>query len=383
MEPDLHIRSKLQALEDEEGGELSQDAHRRVARAVGEHGPGAVARGRSERMARRSAGLFLAAGAAVFVMSAITGEETSEQRPLEAMPQTLPAAAAPACATRALPAGAAFAPQPSGAARLDLGARGEVVTTTGTLVHIETLSRCSLVLALEEGSVSVHARDLGGGELAVRTADALIAVRGTRFAVRRAEGGTSVEVAEGVVAVLVGGVERAQVGAGQTARVEEDRLTLGEQETAAAHVPSPSPRPAPLDRPRRPREPREPRLGAEDLSVRGAQRERAGDLEGARQDYATAARLGGVAGEAAMLSLARLELRLGRIARARQALRMHEARFRRGQLGLEAAWIGVQVESRAGDRREARRLARFLVEQHPGTSQAAAAERWLEQEERR
>jgi Tfp pilus assembly protein PilF len=63
-------------------------------------------------------------------------------------------------------------------------------------------------------------------------------------------------------------------------------------------------------------------------------------------------------------------------------LSAYEQRFARGALRADAAWMRVRVAERSGDRAAARSAARQLVAAHPGSPQARAARRLLEDSKR-
>src|SRR5262249_12334412 len=107
-----------------------------------------------------------------------------------------------ACASRpvAPSAGAGFVAS-AGGARLELGPVADAVSSTGTTVRLEEASPCRTIIALESGTVAVHAKDLGGGELRVRTKRGDVVVHGTIFAVTEDDSSLEVEVAEGNVTV--------------------------------------------------------------------------------------------------------------------------------------------------------------------------------------
>ena len=84
--------------------------------------------------------------------------------------------------------------------RLDLGKRALVVADEDTHAHIVKSTPCGIVFALESGRVTIHARNLGGGEFRVQTKAGAVAVRGTVFSVEYRDQ-LLVEVAEGQVDV--------------------------------------------------------------------------------------------------------------------------------------------------------------------------------------
>ena len=383
MEPDPRIRRALRALADEDP-ELGRVSTERIAREVAERGPAEVARGRNAILAKRSAVVLFAAAAAVVLGTLATREEAPRVVSHERLPETSPVA--PACATRAVETTAGFVAAAQGGTVLDLGTRAVVRASAGTTVEVGALEPCELVIALHEGSVSIEARDLGGGTLAVRTPEARVTVRGTRFDVHRRGDATDVTVREGVV-VVAAASSTIELRAGERARASGGTITRSEDTESAdgtaadpgeqAARPSSDVASADTEHAVRPAAHARDALDAEALATRGAARERAGDLAGARADYRAAMTMSGLAAEAACLSLARLELRAGRAAAARSTLRTHRARFAGGSLAVEAAWLAVQVERTAGRSDEARALAEQLVRDHAGTAQARAAQAWL------
>jgi hypothetical protein len=89
----------------------------------------------------------------------------------------------------------------SGRRALELGDRGLAVLEKGAEVQLDATDPCRLALQLVRGRVTVHARDLMGGELRVRAGSTDVVVHGTTFAVARDADEVSVDVAEGAVAV--------------------------------------------------------------------------------------------------------------------------------------------------------------------------------------
>jgi hypothetical protein len=373
MEPDPRVREALGALDDGSQG-LDSAAVERIARTVAERGPAEIARGRNAIVAKRSAAVFLAAAAAVVLGTLTAGDDAAPVASVTPAPATTPRP--PMCATRSVGESARFAPTTGGAAALDLGTRALVTRSPGAVVEIGALSPCELVLALGEGTVTVDARDLGGGTLAVDTPEARVTVRGTRFDVRRSGQVTDVRVEEGIVEVAASG-STIELRAGERVRATADTLERDAPawESATSAVPPPDASEEAL-----PPAERRPALDAESLATRGAAHERTGDLDAARADYRAAMTMRGLAAEAACLSLARLELGAGRHTAARAALRTHRARFARGSLAVEAAWLAVQVERAADQPDAARVIAERLVRDHGGTAQARAARSWLSSE---
>jgi hypothetical protein len=110
--------------------------------------------------------------------------------------------------------------------RRDLGARARFVTAEGSTAKLVEASPCKTTVALASGRVSVHARDLGGGELRVDTPFGSVIVHGTIFSVDLTEDRMVVEVAEGRVEVARHDSESSFLGRG-------DRLTSTRRGTVA------------------------------------------------------------------------------------------------------------------------------------------------------
>ena len=107
---------------------------------------------------------------------------------------------------------------------IDLGDRARFVLFGDAEGRFEELERCRTAFVLERGRVLVHARDLAGGELTVRTPAADVAVRGTVFDVRLEPGSTRlrVAVAEGRVDVTArsGGTQTTGISPGEVVDVD-------------------------------------------------------------------------------------------------------------------------------------------------------------------
>jgi hypothetical protein len=116
--------------------------------------------------------------------------------------------------------------------------------------------------------------------------------------------------------------------------------------------------------------------------MRAAELRRKNDLDGARDLYQRAGKLSGATAEAAWISLARLELSAGRARAAIVALEQHAQRFSRGALEPEAAWLKVSALDAAGEGAAARAQAQQVAARWPGSEQAKAAARWLEDQKR-
>ncbi|MCA9606361.1 MAG: tetratricopeptide repeat protein, partial [Myxococcales bacterium] len=74
------------------------------------------------------------------------------------------------------------------------------------------------------------------------------------------------------------------------------------------------------------------------------------------------------------IRLARLELRAGEPARARTAVETQRRRFPRSRLAAEALYLAAEAARRSGDEAAARAAVRELLETHPDSPQARAAQ---------
>lgn len=394
---DEKFRRRVGALAAADSERLDEQVRERIIARVAAEGPSLVSRARRVRLATMVFAPVLAAAAvaALFVGRRSAGHES----PLSASASSLPA-----CAAR--PAGdgskAAFVRDASGQ-RLDLGMTAFARASADSNVHLVDASPCRTVIELSTGTVTVHAKDLGGGELAVRTHDGEVRVHGTVFAVTETGDSLSVEVVEGRVLVAhksgdvtVGGGERllaSELGVARGA-LEHDRarelraLVIAPEvvgfdalqpvdstkearkSTAAGPAPRTKPGVEAVELPST--ENQETDLLAQAELARKGQ-----DYARARELYREAAQAGGTTGEAAWVALARMELGLGRSAAALEATRRRRERFGQGTLAPEALWIDVRSYRVAGDQEHARMLAQELIRTWPSSPQARAAEQWL------
>lgn len=398
---DDHLQQRLGELADTQDPELDVDARGRVVQTVGEQGPGIVRRAQARRSAAYGAafGLAVAAAVALFVQyrsgatnSSGVAVEVAESTATEPQAKTaaLPSPSAKpkrACESWADRSAAEVGFRPNGGQNeLDLGHVAFARALPNSRVYLEEATRCRTVIALGSGRVSVHARDLGGGELVVRTGDTEVRVRGTIFAVDRASTDVTVDVLEGRVVVRRAETKPVEVAAGR--RLELDTELVAESHldiVAEAHlldevmplVPEALVSEA-LETPR-PSAPRKeaPTGNAEDLLRRAEALRQAGDIAGARQLYQQVGSGSGPTAEAAWLALARMELANGNPAGARSATKQRSRRFGYGSLGPEALWISIRSHRQAGKRNAAERTARQLIQRWPDSPQAKAARRWL------
>jgi FecR protein len=430
---DEQLRGRIHRLAELDAPALDDAAQERILSVIREEGPAIVQGARRRRIA---AGVvaFASAAAAIAALFAVRHASDATTAKVENTSGT-----APACASREVPASAkeGFITGSNGA-RLDLGAVALATSTPGTSVRLEEASSCRTVIALDSGTVAVHAKDLGGGELRVRTDRGDVVVHGTIFAVTRDESSLAVEVVVGNVSVtdsndshsvttgqrlLVSAVGAAE-GPLDGERARALRATLGvpeedlrEEEASATVAPRhlgsgaavPPTEPAPptgggvaraasspvahaeepakgaLPVPEVTLEAEEPAPAAppkaamppQDPLALAEEARRGGDYALARELYRRAADGAGVTAEAAWVALARMELSLGHATAAREATKQRQERFGRGTLSPEALWIDVRSYRQSGDLAKARDLANQLVEQWPSSPQARAAAQWL------
>jgi len=418
---DERFRQRVGALSRIDDAPSLDDAasERIVARLVAE-GPLVVRRARRARIAFLSAGPVLAAAAAVAVLV-----RSAEQPVLEGVrsPVAAPAPLA-ACSAREAPAGAAFQSKGQGS-ELDLGRTALVRAAPQASVRVVEASSCRTAIALDSGTVMVHAKDLGGGELVVQARDGEVAVRGTVFAVTQTADAFLVEVSEGRVRVtdrsgahtvekgqrhaLRGGLASESLLGGE--RDGEIRQAVGLTKIVGFDSLEPAPA-APVAQPegstsaarsQRGASPPAAQAGTEgrveavnrvepegepsapeaapaarvDLLAEADAARQAGRYDAARDLYRRAASGQGATAEAAWVALARMELTLGNAAQARAATKQRQQRFGQGTLAPESLWIDVRAYRQTGELGLARELAAELVRRWPGSPQARAAQDWL------
>jgi hypothetical protein len=390
------FRRRIGALAASDPTELDEETRERIVARVAAEGPLLARRARRVRIA-------IAIAAPVLAAAAIAGLVVGRR----AVPEERHVAAAvppsPACATRAeRAANAGFVRNETGQT-LDLGVTAFAHASSDSSVRLVDGSPCKTAIELSTGTVTVHAKDLGGGELGVRTKDGEVMVHGTIFAVTETGDSLSVEVVEGRVLVTHKS-EKVAIGAGERLLASELGVARGalagdrarelrrlvaapevvgfdalepvnSEEQArkpSAGVASPKAKPGvePVELPSM--EGPEPDLLAQAELARRAQ-----DYARARELYRQAAQAGGASGEAALVALARMELGLGQPSAALEATRRRRERFGQGTLGPEALWIEVRSYRTAGEQERARTLAKDLIRSWPSSPQARAAEQWL------
>lgn len=377
---DERLRARLRELGERDAPGLSSVARARVLEHVAARGPAAVRAARRARLASLGAlGALAAAAATALVVGAGGESEVRGDAPAVAtapeVPERPPAPRRP-CEDRDDPSAVAVGFTARGARSvLDLGAVARAEAPETADLYLEEATRCRTVVQLRSGRVVVHAKDLGGGLLLVRSGAATVEVRGTVFGVARSGSTLAVDVAEGRVVVTREDRRPLEVEGGSRLRLEErddsyETVPLDGAEESALLSEAAGDRidaAAPAARAE----------SAEALLRRADELRNAGDLAGARKLYRRAGRGTGASAEAAWIALARLELAEGNAGAARDATEQRSKRFAGGVLGAESLWVDVRTHRQAGNLAAARRAAEDLVARFPASPQAAAARRFL------
>jgi hypothetical protein len=416
MQLDDETGARLRALAAAGRSELEPAAQDRIAQRVASEGPRVLRRARRTRAAIRAGGALCAVAVALLWWNARPAAEpklvieSQQRRAASERAVTAPApiasrdgasaSSARACASRevpelvpaAVPAGADATARASGQ-RFELGALGVVVSDARSAFWLDARDPCQLKLRLRDGRVSVHAADLGGGELRVVTPSGDVVVHGTQFAVEHTSGTLTVEVAEGRVALQRAGRDVVPaIAAGQRMRavaetapvleplLDAERAALlallaAPASSAVPNVAAATPPSASANAARG--------RSAESLVHEADALWRAGELEKARARYREAGGMHGPTAEAAWLALARRELSAGRPQQAQAALDSYGQRFGTGDaahggLAAEAAGIAFRAALEHKDERATRHAAEILQRKYADTPQADAALRWLE-----
>ncbi|MBI4820019.1 MAG: FecR domain-containing protein [Deltaproteobacteria bacterium] len=418
-------RGRLGPLADRVDG-LDEKAQARVLAAVRAEGPKIVRRARIQRVVTRVGAVAAALTLAVWMAQRPSDLAPQREDPIAAAPNTprstpnaTPSAPGPqlAVAPRACeawsPASQGFVRE-GGVQVLDLGRRGRVVATKGSLVELEVRSSCETLVSVRFGSVFVRADDLGSGALVVASKEGQVRVLGTVFSVESGRGRWVIEVAEGKVEVEPISTEPTTVAAGQrfeltpkgsqrstlsakrlaelvhhaaaearVAHLEPEKETRTAPEAAARAKPKPDPAVepggpsvAPLNEPREPKRAVVPRTPLELLREAETLR-KDGELDAARRIYREVASGSGETAEAALLRLAGLELEKDEPVRAKALALELRRRFPSGRLAVEATWIAVRAATKDGAMRDAKQLAEELVARWPSTPYADSARVWL------
>ena len=199
---DEGLRQRIAGLAEADEGGLDEAARERIFTMLRSEGPALVQSAKRRRLVATASAFALAAAAAaaLLVVRHRSGDGT-ERASLGARAGE----AALACSSRAVaPSASAGFVTGTGGSRLDLGAVAVASASPGAAVRLEEASPCRTLIALESGTVAVHAKDLGGGELRVRTKRGDVVVHGTIFAVTEDVASLEVEVVVGNVTVTDG-----------------------------------------------------------------------------------------------------------------------------------------------------------------------------------
>jgi hypothetical protein len=174
---------------------LDDEAYGRIVQHMVQHGPTHVRRSRRRRSLLRAGAVMLPL-ALIGSWLGLRGQPDSAERPA----RLAAGATSPPCASLGALRPSA-APRPDRSELFDLGAIGQIVLEPGSEAHLNAADPCRLQLQLTAGRASVHAANLFGGELTVRAGDTEVVVRGTTFAVERANDEILVDVEAGAVSV--------------------------------------------------------------------------------------------------------------------------------------------------------------------------------------
>jgi len=382
-------RTGFEALDPTQLGGLSDAQRDAIVRTIVGRGPALIRRGRTERLVGRAllGGALAAAAALVFMVQSRQAETKT----------SLPApAAASSCEVDAPPTPVMH--EELDRASIQIGSRIQAVTTGATRASILEAAPCSTRLALNEGTLTLWARNLGGGTVWTDTPQGQVRTTGTLMRIVSLASSTSVSVVEGdaVMHTLQGaesvGAGRA-VTVGRTGSIERFALSGQDRKNVLATFDDTSralQEPAQDSAPKPKLAPRPQRIQTSMPATKAeVQREvpaakllaqaeglwRKGDHGAARPLFRAAARDRGPIGEAAWVRLARLELSSGSGEQALIALKARKDRAEEGLLGAEALWLEAQALARAGRSDEAVRAGASLLRDYPSSPQASAARR--------
>lgn len=379
MSLDERMRRRMldlsQRTERGERSPLSPEARDRIARAVAREGALAIRRQRT--MATLGvATVGLAAAAAVTL---VVRTPSAPVLPSRDAPELAAVAPARACAAwEASGAGGGLVP----ARRVEVDRRARLVTRESSIATYAASTGCETRVDLVDGTVDVWARNLGGGDLFVRSGDVTVHVRGTVFGVSHEGDATTVRVDEGKVEVRSPAIGAVFVLPGERLRVEGGSVVRGSLEPAeraelhgivedapavavAPAAPAPqAPAVAPASQASAPAMSTPETLAAAERAFRE------GRVDEARRLFRTVGVSRDPEAEAAWLRLGRLELRAGRPTQAAAALAEHRRRFPAGRLSAEALYLEAGARRSMGDASRARELEDRLLAVHPESPQA-------------
>jgi tetratricopeptide (TPR) repeat protein len=406
MTADERARTRLRALAEVEKRTLDDNARARIQKKITSEGPRVVKRARMMRVVVRAS-----VGVAAIALVA-----SSTTLLFRKSPVTQPPVLARAC--ESFPAA--------------LGDRASITPIGEADFTATELQPCRAVFSLAKGTVYVHAKDLGGGELSVQTPLGEAHVRGTKFTVsysdvlevvvsegvvevrgengraHRVPAGQKIRWAKGAAPVLAELVEETEEAPKEELALEEEpsrpsrrarrakhrSRAVDERRTEAApriepEVSEPPQEEAPSRKesaeplwPKPERKP-DPPADAEELVSLGDTMKRAKEYDRARDAYRRAGVLSGPTAEAAWMALARMELDLGRACQAKAALEERQAHFGSGKMQVEVSWINVRALAGCGDLENAKDEAERLIRDYPRSPQAERARQWLDEVSKR
>jgi hypothetical protein len=214
-ELDAELQRTLSALAEVEPSRLDERARARIRSAV---------HARAERRPLWPwLSLLVLGPVLVLLMSRVEPARLPHAHELpDEAPRELQVASAPAHTCAAVESHEVVV-EPSGRRRIAL-ARALIVADREAVLRVTALTSCALELALDRGKLAVHARDLAGGRLVVRTPHGTVHVRGTVFGVEVSGQALEVPLIEGKVE-LERDAASFTLEAGQTLRLEADAAT--------------------------------------------------------------------------------------------------------------------------------------------------------------
>ena len=393
----------------EVGTGLSEDARARILSRLGSEGPRVVQRSRIRRTVIRTTLPMLV----VFGGVALLRSQTSKPKPSNT-PIIAQAPTQRACEAFKAIEKAKFQ-KIEDQYILKLSDRAYAVASEDARVHLVKATGCQTTIKLDFGEVTVHAKDLGGGQLLVETDLGRVEVLGTVFSVEKRKH-VRIEVAKGKVRFRSRRGKKAEIKkrgrllvSSETPRREEvsdlrveellKKVGLHKEPVVEADnsmtLPEPmqknrSSRPARRTKRKRvaakarkrpavsvPSEEASPTMSATHWVEQAELARDQGALDRARKYYLRAAEGGDATAEGAWVALAKLELGRGRPKAALSALQLRREQFGEGVLGPESTWLTLVAQKKLGRTGGAQKTALRLIQRWPNSEQATAASAWL------
>lgn len=389
MNPNDRLRERLRAFDPATPEDLNAEQRADIARIVRKQGPAIVARARRQASAVRMAGAGIALAAAATLISVLPWSRSQDR----SASVVVAPAAQPAC-TKDANSAPMFGADGQGRETLEFG-RARAVAEPDSEVSLAEFAPCHTTFVLTRGTLTVHARDLGGGELKVRVNQQEVLVRGTLFRVESRASSLRVAVEHGRVTVHGQGRVLSTVAAAQAVVIDAQGAELSSLSPQEAEALRASTNPDVSVASEREPEPEPTKAVAEPRKVQAHEakhaqdatpealfdqaetRWRKGDKKAARALYRRVGTSGSQIAETAWLRLARLELAQGEAKAALAALAARKKRTGSDELAAEAAWLEVEALGAAGRYKEAEDAARRLMRVFPKSPQASAAQRML------